>query len=59
MLYSIDEQLNYMSTNGMNFLPGDLLLSGTPEGISFVKPGDKLHAMMWDSQKKNMIAEIK
>ena len=60
MLFKIDEQLNYMTQHGMNFIPGDLLMSGTPEGNSHVKPGDVLVASMWaDSTKEKKLAEIK
>jgi len=47
MNYKIDEQISYMETNGpVNFCEGDLLMSGTPEGIAPVVSGDRLEASL-------------
>ena len=60
MHFKIDEQLNYMLQHGMKFIEGDLIMTGTPEGLSFVKPGDLLTATMWtDSSKSEKLAEIR
>ena len=34
-------------------------MSGTPEGISNVMPGDEVHARLLSSDRKTLIAEIK
>ena len=47
MNYKIDEQVAYMEKNGpINFCEGDLLMSGTPEGIAPVVEGDVLEASL-------------
>ena len=57
MLYKIDEQVDYLVSNGMTINEGDLLLSGTPEGISNVSPGNILEATL--KYQGDLIAEIK
>ena len=56
MEWSIPEQINLMTHAGMSLLKGDLLLSGSPEGISFIKPGDDLEANMYDARKEKLLA---
>ena len=47
MNYKINEQLNYMEENGpIIFGEGDLIMSGTPEGIAPVVEGDVLEAFL-------------
>jgi 2-keto-4-pentenoate hydratase/2-oxohepta-3-ene-1,7-dioic acid hydratase in catechol pathway len=57
MLFKIHEQINFVSENGISINRGDLLLSGTPEGISFVSPGNLLEAKMYVNDQ--LIASIK
>ena len=40
-IWTVPEQINYLS-NLITLQPGDLIFSGTPAGVSAVKPGDKL-----------------
>jgi acylpyruvate hydrolase len=58
MRFKIHEQLAFMASHGMNFIPGDLVMTGTPEGISNIKPGDSLHATMTDASRGTLLAEI-
>ena len=47
MNYKIDEQVRYMEEQGPVFFnEGDLLMSGTPEGIAPVLEGDILEASL-------------
>ena len=39
MIYPIDQILVYV-TQFMTLLPGDLILTGTPDGVGPVEPGD-------------------
>ena len=41
MIFSIGEILEFVSSI-MTLLPGDVILTGTPEGVSKVKPGDEI-----------------
>eukprot|EP00352_Strombidinopsis_acuminata_P004606 CAMPEP_0176371472 /NCGR_PEP_ID=MMETSP0126-20121128/24724_1 /TAXON_ID=141414 ORGANISM="Strombidinopsis acuminatum, Strain SPMC142" /NCGR_SAMPLE_ID=MMETSP0126 /ASSEMBLY_ACC=CAM_ASM_000229 /LENGTH=86 /DNA_ID=CAMNT_0017730947 /DNA_START=448 /DNA_END=708 /DNA_ORIENTATION=- len=45
MHFKIDEQLEYVSKY-MTLNPGDVILTGTPEGIAPMKEGDELVATM-------------
>jgi len=42
MIWSVPEAIAYLSTY-VELLPGDLIMTGTPAGVSAVKPGDALH----------------
>ncbi|MBE9603791.1 fumarylacetoacetate hydrolase family protein [Acetobacteraceae bacterium H6797] len=42
MIWSVPESIAYLSTY-VELLPGDLIMTGTPAGVSAVKPGDALH----------------
>mmetsp|Transcript_931 Transcript_931/g.1282 ORF Transcript_931/g.1282 Transcript_931/m.1282 type:complete len:132 (+) Transcript_931:362-757(+) len=47
MNYKIDEQIAFMEQNGpIDFNEGDLLMSGTPEGLAPVVEGDTLEASL-------------
>lgn len=47
MNFKINEQVAYMEENGpIDFKEGDLLMSGTPEGIAPVVEGDVLEASL-------------
>ncbi len=43
MIFSIDKIIEYLSTV-FTLEPGDLIFTGTPEGVARVLPGDHLHA---------------
>ena len=43
MVYDVPKLIEYASSM-YTLLPGDLIFSGTPEGVGPVKPGDVLHA---------------
>ena len=55
MHYKIWDQIEYISKY-MTFEPGDLIMTGTPEGAGPVREKDKLVATM--SQKGKVIARI-
>jgi fumarylpyruvate hydrolase len=42
MIWSVPEAVAYLSRY-VALAPGDLLMTGTPAGVSSVKPGDRLH----------------
>ena len=61
MNYKINEQVAYMEENGpINFNEGDLLMSGTPEGIAPVVEGDVLEASLRgpDGQTISQIRQV-
>ena len=59
MHYKIDEQVRYMEENGpIHFNEGDLLMSGTPEGIAPVLEGDLLEATL-RGPDGSLISEIR
>ena len=41
MIFSVGEILEFVSSI-MTLLPGDVVLTGTPEGVSKVQPGDEI-----------------
>ena len=41
MIFSIGEILEFVSSI-MTLLPGDVILTGTPDGVSKVEPGDEI-----------------
>jgi 5-oxopent-3-ene-1,2,5-tricarboxylate decarboxylase/2-hydroxyhepta-2,4-diene-1,7-dioate isomerase len=41
MIFKIGEILEFISSI-MTLLPGDVILTGTPEGVSKVQPGDEI-----------------
>ena len=43
MIFSIGEILAFV-TSIMTLLPGDVILTGTPDGVGPVVPGDEVHA---------------
>ena len=43
MIFRIGEILSFV-TSIMTLLPGDVLLTGTPDGVGPVVPGDEVHA---------------
>lgn len=52
MIFKIDEQIRYMEeTANIPLKEGDLLMSGTPEGIAPVQEGDLLEATLSENGK--------
>jgi len=47
MIYAINEIIEYIS-NIMTLYPGDMIMTGTPEGVAEIKKGDKLEAKLGD-----------
>lgn len=45
MIFKIDEIISYISSI-MTLVPGDIIATGTPEGISELKPGDYVSAQI-------------
>lgn len=45
MIHSFDEMVSYVSRY-ITLEPGDLLFTGTPEGVGPVRPGDKLEGFL-------------
>jgi fumarylpyruvate hydrolase len=43
LIWRIDESISYLS-GLFELAPGDLIFTGTPAGVSAVKPGDRMHA---------------
>jgi fumarylpyruvate hydrolase len=43
LIWHIDETISYLS-GLFELAPGDLIFTGTPAGVSAVKPGDQMHA---------------
>ena len=39
MIWNVDEIIEHLSTY-FELMPGDLIYTGTPEGVGAVKPGD-------------------
>jgi acylpyruvate hydrolase len=56
MIFSINKLIAYVS-QFMTLRAGDLLFTGTPEGVGPVKPGDKLEGFL--EEKKLISCEIK
>ena len=55
MHYKIPDQLEYISKY-CTLEPGDIILTGTPEGIDAVEEGDKIDAQL--SYKGKILATI-
>jgi len=47
MIYSVSEIISFAS-QALTLLPGDLILTGTPSGVSAIRPGDELVATVGD-----------
>ena len=60
MNFKINEQLDYMEENGpIMFGEGDLIMTGTPEGIAPVVEGDVLEAAMYCPDDGSLISSIR
>ena len=53
MHFKINEQLEYVS-QFIRLEPGDLFLTGTPEGIAPIEEGDKIEAILLEHDKEIM-----
>ena len=53
MLFAFDELVSYVS-NIFTLEPGDVIYTGTPEGVGPLKTGDKCAMSMWHSEKKEL-----
>jgi 2-keto-4-pentenoate hydratase/2-oxohepta-3-ene-1,7-dioic acid hydratase in catechol pathway len=49
MIYSVDQLIAYLSTI-FTLHPGDLIFTGTPEGVSKIEDGDLIRATLGDNQ---------
>ena len=49
-VFPVDEVISYIS-QFITFEPGDIIFTGTPEGVSRVEHGDKLEASLLDANK--------
>ena len=58
MFFKINDQMDYIENSGTSLCEGDLLLTGTPEGMGPVRPGDKLEAFL-RTPEGEVIAELK
>ena len=58
MHFKIDEVIAYVS-QFIKFQEGDLLLTGTPEGVGSLVPGDNVHAIARDVLSGKTLAEMK
>lgn len=48
MIFSLPEIISYLSSN-FKLYPGDLIFTGTPEGVSEIYKGDKIYAAIGDN----------
>lgn len=48
MIFSLAEIISYLSTH-FKLTPGDLIFTGTPEGVSQIQKGDKINATIGDN----------
>lgn len=53
MLFKIDELISYLSKY-FSLKKGDLIFTGTPEGVGLIKKGDKLKAILNNSVELNI-----
>lgn len=59
MLFKINEQMDWIEESGTALREGDLLMTGTPEGMAPVAPGDLIEATMsTPGQNGKVISEI-
>jgi 2-keto-4-pentenoate hydratase/2-oxohepta-3-ene-1,7-dioic acid hydratase in catechol pathway len=47
MIFPVSELISYLSEH-FTLFPGDLIFTGTPEGVSQIKPGDTIQATLGD-----------
>lgn len=56
MLFSIPQLLQTMSHH-FTLLPGDVVLTGTPAGVTALQPGDRLQVTLANAQWQGQVAE--
>jgi len=49
-VFPVDKVISYIS-QFITFEPGDIIFTGTPEGVSHVEHGDKLEASLLDANQ--------
>jgi 2-keto-4-pentenoate hydratase/2-oxohepta-3-ene-1,7-dioic acid hydratase in catechol pathway len=54
-VFSVDKVISYIS-QFISFEPGDIIFTGTPEGVSRVEHGDKLEASLLDTNDNNLVS---
>ena len=50
MIFSIEEQIAHL-TAAFTLEPGDVVLTGTPAGVSPLRPGDRLAVRLFESER--------
>jgi fumarylpyruvate hydrolase len=56
MVHSVDSLLKHLK-EWYDLSPGDLIFTGTPAGVSPLKPGDKVDAWLKDGEG-NSVSEL-
>ena len=54
-VFPVDKVIAYIS-QFITFEPGDIIFTGTPEGVSRVDQGDKLEASLLDTNKNKLVS---
>jgi 5-carboxymethyl-2-hydroxymuconate isomerase len=54
-VFPVDKVISYIS-QFITFEPGDIIFTGTPEGVSRVEHGDKLEASLLDANKNKLVS---
>ena len=54
-VFPVDKVISYIS-QFITFEPGDIIFTGTPEGVSRVEHGDKLEASLLDTNKNKLVS---
>ncbi|RPI04760.1 MAG: FAA hydrolase family protein [Ignavibacteriae bacterium] len=54
-VFPVDKVISYIS-QFITFEPGDIIFTGTPEGVSKITHGDKLEASLLDANKNNLVS---
>ena len=53
MIYKVDFLINYIS-NFIHLKTGDIIFTGTPEGVGKIKKGDNLKAYIEDEKLRSV-----
>lgn len=54
-VFPVDKVISYIS-QFITFEPGDIIFTGTPEGVSRVEHGDRLEASLLDANKNTLVS---